>query len=112
MRDLLEKHGTKTFTLPAGAIIGAAQADLMLRDRKRGQRITHKMGETVELQIQAQHYAFHRRHVSRAKDAQQLIAIAIKQRKIGLKSGKKNTRLIYRDAKLLKSALKAAGERK
>jgi hypothetical protein len=112
MSRLLEKHGTKAFSMPPGAIVSAAIADLRLRDAKRGAGVSHKHGEQVELQLQAQHYAFHRRHVARAKDAKSLVSLAIKQRKLGLKSGKKNTRLIYRDAKLLKSALKAAGERK
>jgi hypothetical protein len=109
MIDLLELHGTRVFVLPPGAIISAAQADLRLRDRKR---VSSRATETDEPSIQGQHYAFHRRHVARARDVAGLLTAALRGRQLGMKSGKKNTRAIYADGDLLERALKSMEESK
>jgi hypothetical protein len=84
-------------SLPPGAIIGAARADLALKRRK------------VERQeAPGAPYAFHRRHVAKAVTAAELLELAYEDRDRGLGSGKLNTRVIYGDPAALAAAIVVA----
>ena len=76
-------------------VLQAAEADLMRRYRNQGssQRGAYEP------------YAFQRDHVRRAKTIEQLIRTALMEPLRGLKSKKKNTRLLYGDGGLLVAAL-------
>lgn len=74
----------------------AAQTDLQLYRKKRE-------GDADRFQP----YAFHRDHVGAADGAIALLALALAERAIGAKSGKRITRLIYGDEPLLAAALAA-----
>jgi hypothetical protein len=89
MRDLLEAHGTKLFTLKPSSIIAAAEADLKLRRARKGG------------QPSSAPYCFHRAHVAAASGAFDLIDRAIRDRYSGVYCGKRITRTIYSDEALL-----------
>lgn len=77
-------------------VLQAAEADLMKRIRNKA---SAKHG-TFEL------YAFHREHVRKAKTIRHLLVIALMQPQSGLRSKKRNTRLLYSDGALLVMALR------
>ncbi len=95
--DVLELHGTTAGGLKPGSIISAAEADLRHRiENKTGSR---PLGSY-------HHYAFHRAHVAKVSKADQptvavLIMKALAEPGLGVASGKKSTRLIYKDQALL-----------
>lgn len=104
----LQDHGTKLVDLPPGAIAGAAQHDLQMRERKKPTR--DGLGRVIEHPTVSRtaHYAFHRSHVRFATDAADLLARALADRETGLGSGKVATRLIYRDEDKLRAAAELA----
>lgn len=59
-----------------------------------------------------EHYAFHRKHVRRAKTAHELIRLALMDPAITAKTAKNNTRLIYGDGRLLIAAIRITMESK
>jgi molybdate-binding protein len=85
----------ETSSLTIGAIVGAAEEDI--ERRKRNMSPFRGPGEY-------EHYAFHRKHVAKARIASELLVLALHEREIGVVSGKKWTRLIYKDKELLKAA--------
>jgi hypothetical protein len=94
-RWLLFEHGTKLVELKPTSIIYAARCDLLAKD-KNDSKIP---------------YAFHKQHVGKAKNVRQLLELALKDRKRGVKSREYNTRLIYRNEELLQRALKIESEK-
>ena len=78
-------------------IIQAAQADLA-RKRRNAARAKERDHEYEQ-------YAFHRAHVRRARDARELIRLALMDPWVANDSAKVNTVLIYNDARLLVAAL-------
>ena len=89
---VLEKHGTKLCAIKPSAIVGAAEADLALRERK----IRRRSAENIP-------YVFHRRHVQAASCALDLIDRAIRDRYSGVYCGKRITRIVYGDEELLRA---------
>ena len=80
-------------------IIGAAQADIVRRSRN-----------AIEAEHEApayETYAFHRAHVRRARDVKALLVLALMHPEPGRESGKRNTKMIYRNAGLLLAALRS-----
>lgn len=77
-------------------VLQAAEADLMrrIRNKANAQRGTFEV------------YAFHREHVRRAKTIEQLLVAALMQPAAGLRSKKRNTKLLYGDSALLVAALR------
>lgn len=55
-------------------------------------------------------YAFHRRHVRKAQTAVELVELAVANPKLGEKSAKRDTKLLYGDVDLLKQAAEIARE--
>lgn len=96
-RMMLDEHGTEAFVLLPGSIIGAAEQDLRLRDLKAGKQASAN-----------EPYAFHRFHVARASSAIDLIRIALSDLDQGLASGKRNTRLIYRQTNTMRKIVAEA----
>jgi len=93
-RENLRRHGTRTFVLPPGAILGAARQDIEVKRRK-----------AEKIEEAARPYAFCRQHVKKAETVRDLIQAALDDIERGLGSGKLNTRLIYSDEGLLRAAL-------
>lgn len=77
-------------------VLQAAEADLMRRIRNKA---SARQG-TFEL------YAFHREHVRKARTIRQLLVTALMQPRLGLRSKKRNTKLLYSDGALLVAALR------
>jgi len=77
-------------------VLQAAEADLMrrIRNKATAQRRTFEP------------YAFQRDHVRRAKTIRQLLVTALMQPQLGLRSKKRNTKLLYGDGALLVRALR------
>lgn len=105
--DVLELHGTTAGGLKPGSIVSAAEADLR-------RRIENKSGERPAGGYH--HYAFHRAHVAHVSKADQptvaaLIMKALAEPEIGTSSGKRSTRLIYKDQAILQEALQIATNR-
>lgn len=94
--DIMEIHGTELGGLKPGNVLQAAGADL---ERKTGNKIAH--GNYAQ-------YAFHRKHVRKANSVAELIRNALADPTIGIVSGKKNTRLIYRGINVLEAAAELA----
>ena len=90
---VLRKHGTRLFDLTPGMIITAAERDLKMAAFNAGDDVPPYCP-----------YAFHRRHVRRARDPLHLIEIALDDLKIGRKSPKPNTSMIYRNRVALRKA--------
>lgn len=88
---VLELHGTTMGGLPPSSVMYTAEEDMRRKER-------NKNGEAYE------QYAFHRRHVRKAKSPRMLLALAVAYREAGTGSHKKNTRLIYKDVETLKGA--------
>jgi hypothetical protein len=84
-------------------IIQAAEADLA-RKRRNAERAKNHDHEYEQ-------YAFHRAHVRRARDARELIRLALMDPWVADDSAKVNTVLIYSDARLLVAALLCADRR-
>ena len=91
---VLEEHGTPLMVLKPSSIWAAAMADL-----KR--RAHNKSADATTMK----HYAFHRNHVVKASTANDIIRAAIAEPGLGLASGKKDTRLLHSDVRLLEAAL-------
>lgn len=92
MSTLLLEHGTLLSRLKASNIVQAAEADLKLRERKR-----ERKAEPEEM------YAFHRKHVQRAKSVMHLVALAYFEPNV--KTDKRSTLIVYRDLDLLRETL-------
>jgi hypothetical protein len=77
-------------------VLQAAEADLMRRIRNKAcaQRGTFEL------------YAFHREHIRKAKTIRQLVVTALMQPELGMRSKKRNTRMLYGDGALLVKALR------
>ena len=93
--DAVRELPVEDSSLTVGAIIGAATEDI--ERRKRNMSPFRGPGEY-------EHYAFHRKHVAKSSSAANLIAMALHERLDGIESGKKWTRLIYKDKELLEKA--------
>ncbi len=99
MRDrILENHLTSIGGLKPRNIVQAAEEDF-----KR--KVHNKIADRTDLQ----HYAFHRKHVKKAKSVAQLLTLALAESELGCASGKSNTRLIYRDLPTLQAAYDICG---
>ena len=94
---LLENHGTKLMELKPSTIWSTAMEDLKRRENNR-----HDSGNPAKMK----HYAFHRDHVKKAESANDVIRAALNEPEKGRRSTKYNTRLIYSDLDLLRSALR------
>jgi hypothetical protein len=92
--ELLDRHGTKLFQLKPGSVVTAAHQDLK-----------HHVQKLEGTRDQWDVYSFHRDHVRKARDAAELLALAIKDRDRGIRSGKRVTRNLYGDEHLLWAAL-------
>lgn len=102
-REMLAEHGTELVKLKPSSVVQAAQADMRRRERN-----------AVEAQTDTPSYeqfAFHRDHVRKAVDPQDLLIRALMEPGRGLASAKYNTRLIYGDAGVLLAAIHSIRER-
>lgn len=99
-RNMLAEHGTKLMELKPSSLLKAAEADL----RRRARNSEKDFGDSYE------HFAFHRKHVRKATDPQDLLIRALMEPGIGLSSGKYNTRLIYSSGETLLKAIHLASE--
>lgn len=79
-------------------IIQAAEADLR-RAHKNQERAEHNDHHYEQ-------YAFHRQHVRKSRDACELIRLALMNPTVADNTTKKNTRMIYGNARLLIEALR------
>lgn len=86
---------TEAFSLKPASIVTAAMADLATREQQCGAWRKRRRAQT---------YCFHRAHVARASSPLDLIDRAIADRYSGVYSGKRITRIIYRDERLLAEA--------
>lgn len=84
--------------LTPGALIGAAESDLKVRQRNAAMAELSRRNPMWP-------YAFHRAHVRAAKDARDLLERAIKSPAAGANSAKRNTRVIYQNTDALAQAL-------
>lgn len=96
-RDVLAEHGTELMTLRPSAVLSAAVADI--------KRCRFNAEEATTDSPAYEPYAFHRRHVRRSSDAQELLLYALMDPLPGLVSAKYNTRLLYGNGALLRQAL-------
>lgn len=80
-------------------IVQAAEADL--------KRAARNVERAFAEQAGYEPYAFHRKHVRRAGTANELLLLALMDPTIAEKTVKPNTRMIYRDARLLLDAIKS-----
>jgi len=103
---ILHHHGTKLVQLLPQNLVQAAEADLKLKALKAAERAQALAGEITWVDMRP--YAFHRRHVARAKDASELLHIACNDIARGHGSGKLQTRVIYSDYALLQAAYRIA----
>jgi rhodanese-related sulfurtransferase len=94
---MLQRHGTVAFKLKPGSIVTAAEQDLRIRQNKK-----------ADIDEPGRPYAFVCAHVRKAKNAAELIELALAHPEKGVDSGKYNTRLIYGDPDLLRAALSLA----
>lgn len=103
--DVLENFGTQIdgARLTPNAVLQAATEDFKRKSRNK-QRQAGEIGG-----LDFEHFAFVRRHINRSNNPKELIALALRFQSIGLESGKKNTRLIYRDRPVLQGAYELAG---
>lgn len=100
---VLEIHGTEIGGLLPANIVQAAAEDF-----KRLKRNAEPMNTDYE------HFAFHRTHAHKAsraagREERTLIELALKHQIVGAESGKKWTRLIYKDTAVLSAALELLG---
>ena len=103
--EVLENFGTEieSARLSPRNIIQAAEEDF----RRKARNKQRQAGEIGSLDFE--HFAFHRKHVHKAKTPADLIGLAILFQSIGAESGKRNTRLIYKDEPVLQEAYRLAG---
>lgn len=94
--DILEVYGTTMGGLKPINIVQAAEEDFKRIERNEQRSADYE------------HFAFHRKHVHKAKTIVGLIRLALENREVGAGSGKKNTRLIYKDVETLSEALTLA----
>lgn len=101
MSDILEIHGTEieSARLSPRNVVQAAEEDFRRKERNK-HRQANEIGNP-----DFEYFAFHRKHVHKAKDVAGLIDLAIKFQSVGAESGKRGTRLIYRDTATLEAAL-------
>jgi hypothetical protein len=109
-RELLREHGTTLIRITPAMIVQGAQHDLKLKELKRQfvpvEPTIVPIEQKPQRVVAATHqYLFHRKHVAKADDVEQLIAVALDDREIGCASAKYHTRLIYEDEELLRAAL-------
>jgi hypothetical protein len=95
-REMLAEHGTKLMELKPSSVLQTAVADLARRGRNA------ERGEAMEGGYEQ--YAFHRRHVRRARDPGDLLRRAAEEPGLGQASAKYTTRLLYSDPTLLRAA--------
>lgn len=100
---MLAEHGTELMVLKPASLVKAAEADLARRMRN-----AHEAGGQHPSYEQ---FAFHRSHVRKAVDAQDLLIRALMEPGLGLASAKYNTRLIYSNGGLLRKAIDLACEK-
>lgn len=95
---MLAEHGTQLMVLKPSSVRAAAAEDIRRRDRNR---------EKTEVgDLEYEQFAFHRRHVSRSENANDLMVLALMDPAPGRQSGKLNTRLLYSDSALLLAAIR------
>lgn len=99
-REMLQEHGTEILKLKPSSLLQAAHADLRRRERNAV--------EAREGGLSYEQFAFHRAHVRKAADAQDLLVRALMEPGRGLASAKYNTRLIYGDGSTLLAAIHLA----
>lgn len=105
--DVLELHGTTMGGLSGLNVLQAAEEDFRRIERNEAKHAMAKRdGERNG--VDYEHFAFHRDHVHKSGDAHDLIAMALTEQDKGTTSGKKNTRLIYKDQGTLLEALELA----
>jgi hypothetical protein len=92
---LLEQHAAPLMKLKPGMIWRCAMDDLDRRERNLKRSDPSEMEE----------YAFHRDHVAKSNSANDILRAAIADPVKGRISDKRDTRLLYADVDLLKSAL-------
>lgn len=103
--DVLENYGTviDSARLSPSAVLQAAAEDFKRQERNQLRR----NGTYQELDYEQ--FAFHRDHVHKSKgDIARLIKLALEFQSVGAASGKRNTRLIYKDVPVLQGALELA----
>lgn len=88
--------------LKPASVLAAARADISRR--ARNSEIARDRKGPVQTEGYAL-YAFHRTHVRKSADAQELLIRALMDPTEGLASDKYNTRLLYGDATLLLAAI-------
>lgn len=96
-RTMLEDHGTALMILKPSSLVQAAQADMRRRERNASEAQTDNPSYEP--------FAFHRTHVRKAVDAEDLLVRALMEPGLGRTSGKYNTRLIYSNGELLLKAI-------
>jgi hypothetical protein len=101
---MLEDHGTMLMVLKPSSLVQAAQADMRRRARNA------ETAKTLGTQSY-EPFAFHRTHVRKAVDAEDLLVRALMEPGLGRASGKYNTRLIYSNGELLLKAIHLVRER-
>lgn len=99
-REMLAKYGTLIASLSPANVLQAARADM--RRKVRNASAAKFSDPSYE------HYAFHRKHVRKAVDAEDLMTRALMDPSLGMTSDKFNTRLLYRDGALLFAAIQLA----
>lgn len=97
----LHEHGTVAFTLPPGAITGAAKADLAAREHNR-------LVYRGKINPPARRYAFVAKHVRKAKTPVELLRLAQREPKAAKKTTKVNTWRIYEAQDSLRRAIELA----
>lgn len=98
--DVMEVAAVEPPRISPMAMVQAAEADLK---RRRDNSVEAKMGGSNYAL-----FAFHRKHVHGSVSAHQIIRRALAERELGIVSGKRNTRIIYRDEPGLQLALEMA----
>lgn len=101
-RTMLEDYGTMLMVLKPSSLVAAAQADMRRRARNADEAQTDRPSYEP--------FAFHRTHVRKAVDAEDLLVRALMEPGLGRASGKYNTRLIYSNGELLVKAIYLARE--
>lgn len=99
-RNMLAEHGTELMVLKPRNVLQAAEADIKRRRRN-----------IAPGAVGYEHYAFHRIHVRRSVDTEDLLVRALMNPMPGLHSAKYNTRLLYANATLLLAAIHLAREK-
>jgi hypothetical protein len=115
-RDFLHRHGTELVAITPGMVVQGALRDLQVRSLKRQfdglapplLPEAASPSKSVPVIAPTHQYLFHRKHVMRAKTAEQLLTLALADRDIGCQSAKHHTRMIYGDPDLLRDALVCA----